>query len=78
MAIIGLFVGSESALGSNYAIKLSNKYFDLLKKRGDNIDVSLKVKIRNYLYTAHSFGQGVGFIIGTGKWHFYSPTIYII
>ncbi len=64
---IGLYVGAEGSLANNYANKLSNQYVGALEKKGDTIgNEQEKVKIRNYLYTAHIFGQGIGFIIGTG------------
>ncbi len=67
MAIIGLFLGAEGTLGNSYAIKLCSKYVEVVKERGDDIDnEEMKVRIRNYLYTAHVFGQGIGFTIGTG------------
>ncbi|XP_064390114.1 uncharacterized protein LOC135338028 isoform X2 [Halichondria panicea] len=63
---IGLYVGAEGSLANNYANKLSNQYVGALEKKGDTIgNEQEKVKIRNYLYTAHIFGQGIGFIIGT-------------
>ena len=58
MLTIGLFVGAEGTLGIMYANKLSNTI-------GNEQD---RVKIRNYLYTAHIFGNGIGFIIGTGMY----------
>ena len=71
MAIIGLYLGAESTLSSNYAIKLSGEYVESLKKRGDDIDFEKRrVTIRNYLYTAHTLGNSVGFIIGTGIFFF--------
>ncbi len=67
MAIIGLYLGAEGTLGNSYAIKLSSKYVEVVKERGDDIDKEERtVRIRNYLYTAHTFGHAIGFTIGTG------------
>lgn len=68
IAIIGLFLGAEGSLGNNYANQASKKYVKTLKETGESIwNADEKaVKIRNYLYTAHTFGHGIGFIIGTG------------
>ncbi len=52
MAIIGHFLGAENTLASNYAIKLSSTYVEVLKERGDDIDYEKrKVKISFTLHT---------------------------
>ncbi len=69
MAIIGLYLGAENTLGNNYAIKLSSKYVEVLKKRDNDKEFNYEkrtVKVRNYLYTTRALGHGIGFTIGTG------------
>ncbi len=69
MLLVGFYLGAEVTLGFNYTTNMSVMYVELLKDSGETFDCdkTKAVEVCNFLYTLHTVGYGIAFVIGTGK-----------
>ena len=70
--ISGYFIGSIITLTFSYCTVSSEPYAKVKNDLGEQTDENLTFRIRNYLFSAKSFGHGAGVIIAAGKFSFYS------
>ena len=63
----GVSVGAIITLTFGYCTTSSQAYIEVKKDLGKPTDDKSSFRLRNYLFSALSFGQGVGFVIAAGK-----------
>jgi len=63
----GLFLGIQWALSISYTARSSHEYVSLIEERnGPTYEGSVE-KIKRYVFSSHTAGVGIGFIVGPGR-----------
>ena len=63
----GLFLGAQWALSISYTAKSAEEYVALLEEGGVAVNENSVEKIKRYIFSSHTAGVAIGFVVGPGK-----------